>query len=136
MNTMITKNHDNFPYIKQELIRECQKLEKYFLSNPVVNCKIYFIKGKFYIRLSLTSGNKHFTEEVHGTEIDICIKEVVRRLVIMIKFDKNVFLRRGENISIKNFNFLIFPPSDKTVVYPDFLKREHQMLPSVQTINA
>ncbi|MBF0359790.1 MAG: hypothetical protein HQK49_02210 [Oligoflexia bacterium] len=122
MTTPINYQRKNFPFIKQQITYQCKKFEKYFLSNPKIECKIFYIREGFYIKITLISGNKYFHGIARGPQLEICINDAINRLSKMIKNDKNIFLRRNGSAPINNFNLFLFP-TDATI-NPEIFKIE------------
>jgi len=105
MSMELKINNETLSEVEKQINRECKKLEKYFLADPKVDCKIFTYNKGICVKVSLDSGNKHFLGEACGMQINLCINKAVKRLMRQIGADKNISLRRNDSVSIKKFNF-------------------------------
>ncbi len=95
--------------IKEQIYNECKKLGKYFFADPKVDCQVLSFKRAVSVKISLDSGPKYFTVEVHGINLGACINKAINRLMRTIDLDRNVSLRRDGPVEIKKFNFKLLP---------------------------
>lgn len=101
MSVAITIKNENITGIEKQINRECKKLDKYFLANPKVDCKILTFKKGISVKISLESGIKHFLGEAQGMQTEICINKAVKRLIRAMDVDRDILLKRNYYDSIK-----------------------------------
>lgn len=102
MTLSIPNDNQRYLSLKKQLDEACKKFSKYFLSLPMIACRISCSKMGYRVHLKLKSGGKEFITERLGAKSVSCINDAVDSILRMMETRGNVSLLKGKKIKVKN----------------------------------
>lgn len=102
MTIAIPNNSQRYTNLKTQLETACVKFSKYFMSLPIIACRISCSKVGYRVHLKLSSGGKEFITERLGSRSVLCINDAVDSILRMMETGGNISLLKGKRVKLKN----------------------------------
>ncbi len=100
MSLQISTYDERHVFLKHQLDDACKKFSKYFLGEPIIQCRISCSKNRYQVKIKLKAGGREFVSERLGVSSLPCINSVVDSLIRMIDSGGEVALLKGDKVEI------------------------------------
>lgn len=101
MSLQISTYDERHVFLKHQLVDACKKFSKYFLGEPIIQCRISCSKNKYRVKIKLKAGGREFVSERMGVSSLPCINGVVDSILRMIETSGEISLLKGDKVKIE-----------------------------------